>query len=175
MQIVQNTTNRLFPSIEELIEQKGRNLARYLNVEISQLYWSIGNRIISEVEYQTYSQYGQQIIATLSQRLTLRFGKGYSYSALTRMIKVAEIFPKEMFATLSQTLSWSHFIELISIEDPTKRLFYQQMTVVEKWSVRTLRQKEDAMLFERTIIASKPDDVIVQSLEKTTESEEIII
>lgn len=161
------------PEIEQLIEQKGRHLAQYLNTEISRLYWSIGNYIITKVEYQTYSQYGQQIIATLSQQLTEKFGKGYSYSALTRMVKVAETFNEEMFATLSQTLSWSHFIELISIEDTTKRLFYQQMCIAEKWSVRTLRQKEDTMLFERTVIAAKPDDVIVQSLESTTQTENI--
>ena len=73
-----------------------------------------------------------------------------------------------MFATVSQTLSWSHFIELIAIENPTKRLFYQQMCIVENWSVRTLRQKEDSMLFERTTIATKPDDEILQILQTTS-------
>jgi hypothetical protein len=66
---------------------------------------------------------------------------------------------------VSQTLSWSHFIELVSIEDITKRLFYQQMCIAEHWSVRTLRQKENAMHFERTVIAAKPDDVLVQQLQ----------
>ena len=54
---------------------------------------------------------------TLSQQLTEKFGKGYTYSALTRIIKVAGAYTEEIFATLSQTLSWSHFIELVSIED----------------------------------------------------------
>jgi predicted nuclease of restriction endonuclease-like (RecB) superfamily len=72
-----------------------------------------------------------------------------------------------MFATLSQTLSWSHFIELVSIEDSTKRLFYQQMSIVENWSVRTLRQKQDGMLFERTAIAAKPEDEIIKTLRTT--------
>jgi predicted nuclease of restriction endonuclease-like (RecB) superfamily len=119
------------------------------------------------MQYETYSQHGQQILATLSQRLTEMFGKGYTYSALTRMMKVAETYTEKMFATLSQTLSWSHFIELVSIEDPTKRLFYQQMCIVEHWSIRTLRQKEDSMLFERTAIAAKPEDVILQTLQTT--------
>ncbi|MDP4290659.1 MAG: DUF1016 N-terminal domain-containing protein [Bacteroidota bacterium] len=69
LQIIQNTSNSLLPEIEKLIEQKGRHLAQYLNTEISRLYWSIGNYIFTKVEYQTYSQYGQQIIATLSQQL----------------------------------------------------------------------------------------------------------
>jgi len=90
-----------------------------------------GKNITTEIQYETYSDYGQQILATLSQRLTEKFGKGYSYFALTRMVKVAEAYPEEMFATVSQTLSWNHFIELVSIEDTTKRLFYQQMSIVE--------------------------------------------
>jgi predicted nuclease of restriction endonuclease-like (RecB) superfamily len=165
--IIEDTSNQLLFGIEKLIEQTGRNVAIYLNTEISRLYWSIGNYIVSEMQYETYSQHGQQILATLSQRLTYKFGKGYTYSALTRMIKVAEAFSEEMFATLSQTLSWSHFIELVAIENPTKRLFYQQMCIIENWSVRTLRQKEDTMLFERTAITAKPDDEILQTLKKT--------
>jgi predicted nuclease of restriction endonuclease-like (RecB) superfamily len=160
-------TKRLLLGIETLIEKAGRNVAVHLNAEISRLYWSIGNHIISEMGFETYSQQGRQILATLSQTLTEKFGKGYTYSGLNRMIKVAEAYNEEMFATLSRTLSWSHFIELVSIENPVKRLFYQQMCIVENWSIRTLRQKEDAMLFERTAIAAKPEDEILQILQTT--------
>jgi predicted nuclease of restriction endonuclease-like (RecB) superfamily len=151
--------------IERLIEQTSKSVAVYLNTEISRLYWSIGNHILTEMQYETYSEYGQQILATLSRTLTEKYGKGYTYSALTRMIKVAENYNAEMFATVSQTLSWSHFIELVYIEDKTKRLFYQQMSIAEKWSVRTLRQKQDTMLFERTAIAAKPEDEIIKTLQ----------
>ena len=162
------SSNHLLFGIEKLIEQAGRNVAVYLNATVSRLYWAIGNYIITEMQHESYSEYGQKIIATLSQRLTEKFGKGYSYSALTRMIKVAEAYTEEMFATLSQTLSWSHFIELVAIEDASKRLFYQQMSIVENWSVRALRQKEDSMLFERTAIAAKPEDEILQTLQATS-------
>lgn len=166
-QFIEDTSNQLLLGIEKLIGQTGRNVAIYLNTEISRLYWSIGNHIITEMQYETYPQHGQQILATLSQRLTEKFGKGYTYSALTRMIKIAQTYNEKIFATLSQELSWSHFIELVSIENTTKRLFYQQMCIVENWSVRTLRQKEDSMLFERTAISTKSDDEILQTLHKT--------
>lgn len=98
-----------------------------------------------------------------------RYGKGYTYSALTRMMKVARIYNDgEMFATLSQTLSWSHFLELITIENATKRLFYQQMGIAEHWSVNQLRRKQDEMAYERSVIAAKPDDEIVETLSKIT-------
>lgn len=73
-----------------------------------------------------------------------------------------------MFATLSQTLTWSHFLELITIEDNNKRLFYQQMGISEHWSVRQLRDKQDEMAYERSLIAVKPEDEIVKTLEKVS-------
>ena len=109
---INEDSNHLLQGIENLIEQTGRQVAVYLNTTISHLYWAIGNHIVTEIQYEAYSDYGKQILATLSQRLTAKFGKGYTYSALTRMIKIAETYPEEMFATVSQTLSWSHFIEL---------------------------------------------------------------
>ncbi len=121
------------------------------------------------MEYRTYSAYGKKILATLSQRLTARYGRGYTYSALTRMMKVARLYSdSEMFAMLSQTLSWSHFLELITIEDETKRLFYQQMSIGDHWSVQQLRDKHDEMAYERSLIAAKPDDEKVKKLENIT-------
>ncbi|MDR0970409.1 MAG: PDDEXK nuclease domain-containing protein [Lentimicrobiaceae bacterium] len=168
---ITESSNRLLQGIETLIEHTGRQVAVYLNSTISCLYWSIGNYILIELQYEMYSRQGQQILATLSQTLTKKFGKGYTYSGINRMIKVANAYRDgEKFATLSRTLSWSHFIELVSIEDSTKRLFYQQMSVVENWSIRTLRQKQDSMLFERTLIAAKPEDEIIKTLQTTTKT-----
>jgi predicted nuclease of restriction endonuclease-like (RecB) superfamily len=73
-----------------------------------------------------------------------------------------------MFAMLSQTLSWSHFLELITIEDATKRLYYQQMGIAEHWSVKQLREKQDGMAYERSIIAAKPNDEIINALNRIT-------
>lgn len=130
------------------------------------MFWQVGKYIISELKYENYSAYGKKILATLSQRLTAQFGKGYSYSALTRMMKVATVYQDEkMFAALSQTLTWGHFLELITIEDSTKRLFYQQMGIAEHWSTRQLRDKQDEMAYERSLIAAKPDDEIIKTLE----------
>jgi hypothetical protein len=108
---ITESSNRLLQGIETLIEHTGRQVAVYLNSTISCLYWSIGNYIAKEIGYETYSDYGRKIFATLSRKLSEKYGKGYTYSALTRMVRVAEAYPDEMFATLSQTLSWSHFIE----------------------------------------------------------------
>lgn len=167
IEVINSSTKQLYAGIEKLINHTKQQVAIYVNNALNSLNWSIGYHIISEMKYEVYSDYGKNILATLSQELTKSFGKGYSYSALTRMIKVANEYDKEMFATLSQTLTWSHFIELVAIEDKTKRLFYQQMCVLEHWSIRTLRQKQDVMLYERTLIAKKPEKIIKSILEKS--------
>lgn len=148
----------LYKGIEELIVTTSHKVAITLNTQITYLYWSIGRAIATDMQYQTYSQYGKQILATLSQRLSMKYGRGYNYSALTRMLNVYRTYSDEnMFATLSQTLSWSHFVELISIADDAKRHYYQQMCQMQHWSVRQLRSQQDAMSYERSVIAVKSE------------------
>jgi predicted nuclease of restriction endonuclease-like (RecB) superfamily len=82
------------------------------------------------------------------------------------MIRFAECFPKEkIVATLSQQLGWSHFKEIIPLDDDLKRDFYAEMCRIERWSVRTLRQKISGMLFERTALSRKPDKLIRHELD----------
>ena len=72
------------------------------------------------------------------------------------MIRFAEAFPTpEIVSTLSRQLSWSHFVEIIPLDDPLKRDFYAEMCRVERWSVRTLRDKIGGMLFERTALSQE--------------------
>lgn len=129
------------------------------------LYWGIGDYINNHLKRKGQVTYGSKIVATVSQQLASRYGKGFTYTALTRMQKVELCIDRENIATLSQHLSWSHLIKLAIIENALKRDFYIQMCVFEKWNVRQLRDKIDAMLFERTAIAKHPDKIIRSSLD----------
>ena len=88
------------------------------------------------------------------------------------MCKVVNRFEKKNIATLSQQLSWSHFVELIKLDDPTKRDFYIGMCAEGRWSVRTLRERIDAMLFERTAISKQPEEVVRRELTQLRQSGE---
>lgn len=66
---------------------------------------------------------------------------------------------------MSRKLSWSHIKELIPITDPVKREFYIQMCILEKWSVRTFRERIQSMLYERTAISKKPEEMILTELD----------
>ncbi len=88
------------------------------------------------------------------------------------MIQFAQTFPdKQIVATLTRQLSWSHFVELLPIEDPMKRDFYSEMCRIEQWNVRTLRAKIDSMLFERTALSRKPKEVARHELDNLREED----
>lgn len=90
------------------------------------------------------------------------------------MVKFCELFQDfEIVATLSQQLSWSHFKELITIEDVLKRQFYTELNRLESWSVRTLRDRINSMLYERTALSCKPEELISIELQKIKEKDKI--
>ena len=112
------------------------------------------------------AEYGKEVIKRLSEKLTLKYGRGYSKANLFRMIKIYEYYPNyQIFSTLSRKLSWSYFVELLQIQDKTEREFYTVMCQNEIWSVRTLRERIDSALFKRTIISRKPEETIINDLQ----------
>ena len=111
------------------------------------------------------AEYGKEILQTLSEKLTEEYGRGFSPANMSSMLRFAEVFPDtEIVAALSKQLSWSHFVELIPLEDSLKRDFYAEMCRVERWSVRTLRHKIGHLLYERTAISKKPDSLIAKDI-----------
>jgi DUF1016 N-terminal domain len=111
--------NNLLTELRALIEQARQHVALTVNSTLTMLYWHMGQRIQREALKEGRAEYGNQILATLSQELVRDYGKGFNPSALTRMVKFAEVFPDEdIVATLSRQLSWSHFVELLPLDKP---------------------------------------------------------
>ena len=155
----------LIGDIRALIETARQNVAVTVNAGLTILYWQIGNRIRQDILKEKRAKYGKKIVATLSQELIKEYGNGFSYTALTRMVRFSELFPDtQIVATLSQQLSWSHFKEILPLKKPLQRDFYAEMCRIERWSVRTLRKKIDGMLYERTAISKKPEELIEKDL-----------
>ena len=128
-------------------------------------FWNIGNRINEDVLGNARAQYGKQIVVTLSRQLTAYYGNSYDEKKLRRMMQFAKSFPSlENVVTLSRQLSWSHFVALIPVKDDVARDFYAELCRYEKWNVRTLRKKISGMLYERTAISSKPEELIRQEI-----------
>ena len=163
-------TKILIDDIRRMIDEARSIVAATVNTGLTLLHWQIGKRINEDILDGSRAKYGKQILATLSQELSDEYGKGFNYSALTRMIRFAEVFPqKEIVATLSQQLSWSHFVILIALKEPLQREFYAEICRIERWNVRTLRKKVDSMLYERTAISRKPADLAQKELAQLRE------
>ncbi len=159
----------LLNELKSLIETTKQNVAISVNSSLTLMYWQIGYKINEDILKNSRAEYGKEILQTVSAKLTEEFGQGYSYSSLTRMMKFAQYFTFENIATLSQQLSWSHFKELLPMEDNLKIEFYSQMSALDKWSVRTLRNRIDSMLYERTVLSKIPDELITYEIEKLKE------
>jgi predicted nuclease of restriction endonuclease-like (RecB) superfamily len=90
------------------------------------------------------------------------------------MVRFAEAFPDtKIVSALRRQLSWSHFIQIIYLDDPLKRDFYAEMCRIEGWSVRTLGKKIDSMLFERTALSRKPEKLAEMELKALREEDKL--
>jgi predicted nuclease of restriction endonuclease-like (RecB) superfamily len=157
----------LYQIIKALIEQSKAQVVAQVNQALVLTYWQVGKTIKITLVTDDRAEYGKATVDALARKLSQDYGNGFSQSNLFRMIRFYERFADEsILATLSPKLSWSHFVELIRVEDPLKREFYVTMCANERWSVRVLRDRMNGMLFERTAIAKKPEFVIRQELEK---------
>jgi predicted nuclease of restriction endonuclease-like (RecB) superfamily len=160
-----NSENQLLIEIIHLIEDTRSSVSHVVSSAVSTLYWNIGNLIQTQVLLNQRADYGKEIVATLSRQLVLEYGNIFEEKNLRRMIQFAQIYNEpEIVATLWRQLTWSHFKLLIPLKDPIKREFYTQMCSLENWNVRTLQNKINSMLFERTAISQKPEDLAKQEL-----------
>jgi len=146
----------LFRDVAKLIDDTRKSVAYAVNSALTYMYWQIGKRINDEILQHERAEYGSQIVASLSRQLQGVYGKGFEEKSLRRMMQFSSVFQDEaIVVSLIRQLSWTHIIALLPLKDPLQREFYVEMCKLERWSVRTLRQKIDGMLYERTAISRK--------------------
>ena len=160
------TSQDLIQDLRQIIEDARGHFASTANYELTMMYWHIGERINHEVLGNQRAEYGKQIVASVSRQLQQEYNiKGFDEKNIRRMMQFTSLFPdSQIVATVSRQLSWSHFVEVLPLKDDLQREFYLTLAASEKWSVRKLRKEIDGMLFERTAIATKPDQLIKKEL-----------
>ena len=99
-------------------------------------YYNVG-KLLSEAG----KHYGEGIIKEYSRRLTSELGKGYTFTSLTRMRNFYLMFKDEKIATVSQLLTWSHYSELLPINNICAINYYIKITEQQNLSVRQLRER----------------------------------
>ena len=164
----------LINDIAKIIDEAKKHVACEYNSAQALLCWMIGKRIDEEILKTERADYGEAVVVSLAEHLSLVYGKGYSRANIFRMIKFAKQFPdRKIVSTLSRQLSWSHFVIICSIDDNLKRDFYAEMCRVQRWSVRALQKQLDGMLYERTALSKKSDKVIEAQLSTLKSSDEM--
>lgn len=157
-----------------MIESARRQMAVAANAALTTLYWQLGHRVLAEVLQGRRAEYGAQIVAAAGRQLEAHHGRGFGEKNLRRMVQFAEVFPNaEIVAALLRQLGWTHFTLLIPIKDALKRDFYAEMCRIERWSTRELRRKIDGMLYERTALSKKPEELIRKELAALREKDEL--
>ena len=148
--------NALHAELRALIASSRQRLAGAVNAELTRLYWSVGERLRTEVlGGSDRAKYGDQLINRVGDQLAQEFGRGFEAKNLRRMVQFAQTFAQpEIVATLSRQLSWSHFVNLLPLKTEPARQFYASQAASNTWSVRELRHQIERKAFERTEIAS---------------------
>ena len=156
--------DELLVEIRSLVKNAKNKAFVEVNTVILKTYWEIGRQIsLKEVDESLDIQSSRELLNELSKKLTLEFGKGYSRSNLTYMRLFFLEFKTGV--TLSHQLSWSHYIELLKVDNELERQFYKNQSISESWSVRELRRQRNSALFQRLALSKDKDGIMKLALE----------
>ena len=128
--------------IDNEIYQRVKDYSKERNKVIT--YFEIGKLL-----YKAGSVYGENIILKYSEKLMKEVNKNYNYRTLYRMRKLYEVFQNENLTTLLSNLTWSHYIQLLSIKDYNKIYYYIKVSSIENLSVRELCNRIKNKEYER--------------------------
>lgn len=138
----------LINSIGAIYNKAKNNVFSTVNVEMLNAYWEIGRYIVDyEQEGSIKATYGKELLLQLSKDLTLRLGRGFSRSNLSYMRQFYYKYPNR--ETVSHKLTWSHYFELLKVDDDLTRSFYQNQAISDNWTVRELKRQKKSGLFYR--------------------------
>ena len=188
---IDNKVASLYEKVSLLIEQARKHVAHTVNTTEVYTKYYVGQHIVEEEQQGEFrAKYGQQVLQSLSERLTERFGKGWSVDTLEKCRVFYQIYRNsatvlrksekphndslpttghgEISATVSRksedtvkfSLSWSHYLILMRIEDPNARSFYEIECQQQDWSVRQLSRQVGSSLYERLALSRDKESVM---------------
>lgn len=161
MELTQNTDYQtLLERITDSYTQGRVQAMQAVNTSLLETYWQVGRHIIEfEQAGKIRAEYGKALISSLATDLSLRHGKGFSRSNLVYMRLFYLRYP--ISQKPSHQLSWSHYVELLKLDDDLERSFYEKQAIAERWSVPELKRQKASSLFLR-LAASKDKAGVLQ-------------
>ena len=150
-----------FNEIEDLIRTNEINKGvRTLqdNRETLYTYWHVGKII---VESQDESKKTNNLIKELGKRLSLKYGKEFNASYFSKMRLFYLTFP--ILKSLIPKLSWTHYLQILTIKNPNERNFYINKVILNNLSVRDLKKEIKNKTFDTLSYANKEHVKIVDA------------
>jgi hypothetical protein len=145
----------LFERVAAIIENRKYRAYAHANHENTLMFWEVGQYINSAVLGNKRAAYGKQILTTLSAKLVTKYGKSFVERNIYRMSLFAERFSDvEILPPLAAKLSWSHFIELLTLKSDEARIFYANDAVTRNYGTKELRRQISRKAYERREIAN---------------------
>ena len=169
------TVDALYGKITSHIDDARENVQRTVDVEMIKAYWLIGRDIIQEEQSgELRAEYGRSILKQLSKKLQQRYKRGFSVQTLEKARKFYVLYQQDTIggksptasgisetpAVLNLNLSWSHYVELMTVKRDEARDFYALEASQNKWTVRELRRQMDSFLYDRLAKAKDKDQVL---------------
>lgn len=165
-------TTNIVDDVCRIIDNSQKAAFHAVNVELLKRNWLLGKRIAEEelVSNKREDNYGLKIIATLSTKLTEKYGRGFSKRALYQYLEFYRMFPEivqSLTAQSSPMLSWTHYSVLLRVSDSKARLWYEKEAANETWSVRTLQRNIETQYYYRMLKSQLKEPVVEEMKEKT--------
>ena len=164
-EIANKNDNILYTRIAEILERSRSFVATTVNTAMVKTYYEIGRIIVEdEQKGQIRADYGKEVLKNLSKKLTEKFGKGFSTTNLKQMRDFYQTYQIGQTVSDQFSLSWSHYLFLMRIDNPKERQFYEIEAKNSNWSLRELKRQFDSALYER--LALSKDKTSINNLSK---------
>ena len=185
--IIINDEDKLFDVVSKIIEDSRRQIVKAVNTAMVYTYYGVGQYIVEfEQQGNSRAQYGKEVLKRLSERLTEKYGDGWSYANLRSIRQFYMVYSKmltggqqiqnanQRSAFPAFILPWTHYQILMRVENPQARSFYEIEAAKQQWSKRYLQRQVGSSLYERLALSRDKDEVMRlategQTLEKTSD------
>lgn len=158
----QISDNSLYNKIASILEESRKFVATTVNTAMVQTYFEIGRLIVEEEQHGNIrAEYGKETLKNLSIKLTTNYGKGFSQRNLEQMRQFYLVYSTQIPQTPSAkfSLSYSHYLFLMRIDNPEERKFYEIESSQNNWSLRELKRQFDSALYERLSLSKDKEKV----------------
>ena len=150
----------LYNKIASILEESRKFVASTVNTAMVQTYFEIGRLIVEDEQHGNIrAEYGKETLKKLSEKLTANYGKGFSVTNLKQMRDFYLTYQIRQTVSDQFTLSYSHYLFLMRIDNLDERKFYEIEAKSSNWSLRELKRQFDSALYERLSLSKDKEKV----------------